>query len=596
MKSLLHNGVLVPPKNIAKGLTIKIKEIGIKLNDEQEEMAVAWTKKVGTPYVEDKVFQRNFHEDFSKKMALDFSFEDVDYSNVLKSILNERELKANLSIEEKKRQASERKAIRDVNKERFGFATVDGLRMEIGNYIVEPNSIFMGRGKHPWRGKWKEGPREEDIEINHIPKGKAPKGAWKVIEDLDGMWIARWRDNLTGKMKYVWPGDSSFLKQQKDIEKFEKAKDLKEKLDIVKAHIESNLTAEDLRRRKIATVCHLIDYLKFRVGDEKDDDEEADTVGASTLRPEHLCFNENGSVTFNFLGKDSIPMNITAQLPENVVRNLREFSQGARKESLFEGVNSNLVGDFLKEVMEGLSAKVFRTLYATETVEKKLRELKIDSQAPEHEKRQVALKANLEAAIVCNHKRTIPKSWDQSLQKKKDRVQKLRHRITTEEKQKRQKLLEEEKKYRNKLELLEKKLTEAEQTERVIKEPLEKEGIQSKNAKAMKRRLDSAKKVTKSTRERIRKLKNSYISKSLKTKRNIEERKRRNKAALDRLQLQLEAQELTRDYNLGTSLKNYIDPRIYYDWGKKVEYDWREYYPATLQKKFSWIEAQPEEE
>ena len=143
---------------------------------------------------------------------------------------------------------------------------------------------------------------------------------------------------------------------------------------------------------------------------------------------------------------------------------------------------------------------------------------------------------------------------------------------------------------------MEKKLTEAEQTERVIKEPLEKEGIQSKNAKAMKRRLDSAKKVTKSTRERIRKLKNSYVSKSLKTKRNIEERKRRNKAALDRLQLQLEAQELTRDYNLGTSLKNYIDPRIYYDWGKKVEYDWREYYPATLQKKFSWIEAQSEEE
>ena len=30
--------------------------------------------------------------------------------------------------------------------------------------------------------------------------------------------------------------------------------------------------------------------------------------------------------------------------------------------------------------------------------------------------------------------------------------------------------------------------------------------------------------------------------------------------------------------------------------GKKVGFDWRSYYPTTLQKKFSWIEEQPEEE
>jgi hypothetical protein len=47
----------------------------------------------------------------------------------------------------------------------------------------------------------------------------------------------------------------------------------------------------------------------------------------------------------------------------------------------------------------------------------------------------------------------------------------------------------------------------------------------------------------------------------------------------------------TRDYNLRTSLKSYIDPRAYYEWGRKVGYDWKLYYPKALQKKFSWVEG-----
>ena len=46
----------------------------------------------------------------------------------------------------------------------------------------------------------------------------------------------------------------------------------------------------------------------------------------------------------------------------------------------------------------------------------------------------------------------------------------------------------------------------------------------------------------------------------------------------------------TKNYNLGTSFKSYIDPRIYFEWGKKIDYDWKLYYPKALQRKFSWIE------
>ncbi|MDI6847836.1 MAG: hypothetical protein QMD23_06910 [Candidatus Bathyarchaeia archaeon] len=75
-----------------------------------------------------------------------------------------------------------------------------------------------------------------------------------------------------------------------------------------------------------------------------------------------------------------------------------------------------------------------------------------------------------------------------------------------------------------------------------------------------------------------------------KLKHALESRKQRDKAAIDKLKLRIETQKETRDYNLATSLKSYIDPRIYCEWGKQVDYDWRRYYPETLRRKFSWIE------
>ncbi len=597
MNTLHHNGVIVPPRYKGRGLSVKIKGQPVRLSDEQEEMAVAWAKKVGTPYVDDLKFAENFHEDFGKALGLKLIPGDVDFTDIIRLVQREREEKQNLAPEVKKAQAAERKAQRESNKEMYGYATVDGQRMELGNYNVEPNSIFMGRGQHPWRGRWKQGPDYGDIELNLSHDAPRPPGSWKATPwEPTTMWIARWTDKLSGKKKYVWPGDASFLKQKKDIEKYDKARALKERLDAVKAHIEGNLTVEDLKRRKVATVCYLIDRLKFRVGDEKDEDDEADTVGASTLRPEHVCFNGDGSVTFNFLGKDSVPMNITANLPPRVVQNLRDFTSGAGKESLFEGINSGHVGDFLKEIMEGLSAKVFRTLYATDAVGGKLATETVKPEDPDYVKRQAALRANLEAAIVCNHKRTIPKTWPQSLQAKKDRLRQLEEKASVGEKAMRQRLVDEEKNYREKLVEAENRLAEAEKREGELRAQLAEVEASGGDDKAPRKRLAAAREKTKSARERVRKLKNAYVTGSMKLRKQLEKRRRRDGEAVERMRLQVEAQEITRDYNLGTSLKNYVDPRIYYDWGKRVGFDWRSYYPTTLQKKFSWIEEQPEDE
>jgi len=596
MEQLHHNGVLVPAKYVGVGLSIIVKAKEITLNDLQEEMVMAWAKKIGTPYVEDREFKKNFHADYSKVLGIKVKPGDVDFSAIYKVVLDERQKRADMSREEKKALAAQRKIIREANKEKYGYAVFDGEKSEIGNYTVEPNSIFMGRGEHPMRGKWKEGPRHEDITLNLSPDIPHPEGNWgQIIWDPESIWIARWKDKLSGKMKYVWPSDSSPIKQKKEIEKFNKAVELRKHLQEIKSHILENMEHDELKRRKTATVCYLIDELKFRVGDEKDE-EEADTVGASTLRPEHICFNEDGTITFDFLGKDSVRHLLTAKLDEKAVKNLREFAEANNESTLFDEVNSSVVSEFLDEVMKGITAKVFRTCHATETVGNKLGQLRINKNAPEYRKKHVATIANLEAAIVCNHKRTIPKTWAQSLQRQKDKLKEKKKRAKDNQKKYTQRIKDAEKKHRERLSKYEVKIKADQEKLKEYQNDLNNRENQGKTTKGVKNRILSKKKTIKNTRERIKNSKIKYKERTAKLLAGKENRRLKDKASIEKASLQIEAKELTKDYNLNTSLKSYIDPRIYYDWSKKVDYDWRKYYSKSLQKKYSWIDPETPKE
>ena len=591
MEKLHHNGVLVPPRYEGKGLTVKVKGREIRLTTEQEEMAVAWAKKVGTPYVEDPVFAKNFHKDFSNKLGIEVKPGDVDYSEIVSLVEKERELKKGLPREEKKLLATQRKAAREANKEHYGFAWVDDERTELANYVAEPSSIFMGRGEHPLRGSWKEGPTEEDVILNLSPDAPTPKGNWKeIVWEPEAIWIARWQDKLSDKMKYVWFSDSSSFKQKKDIEKFDKAKEFRRNLLRVKRHILKNLESDDLKRKKTATVCYLIDKLKIRVGDEKDPD-EADTVGASTLRREHIKINGNGTVSFNFLGKDSVPHIFTTELPEKVIENLKEFS-GNSESTLFEGVRSSQVSEFLDEVMTGLSAKVFRTFYASDAVKTKLDKTPVDSEDPEYVKKYVAKMANLEAAKVCNHKRTIPKRWKASLEKKKDRLEIIKKRAKDAQAKIKQRMKDWTRKHEERLTKQEERLKAAVEKLEDTMRQLEEKEKQGKDVSVLKKRVKRQREAVTRQKQRIRDIKAKQVERMEKLKQSLEKRKQRDISAVEKMKLNITIQGETRDYNLSTSLKSYIDPRIYYEWGKQVEYDWKQYYQKALHKKFSWVDTQ----
>jgi len=533
--------VAFPPEYVQRGINIKILGEIFFLNREQEELIYAWAKKKETHYVKDPVFQANFLSDFKKLLPERFTsvsnIDEIDMTEAFSLVDKELEIKENekiriksLTRDERRRISQEKKLEKEKLKAIYGQAKIDGIEVDVANWLVEPPGIFMGRGLHPLRGRWKPRVTPKDVTLNLGEDASAPEGPWNaIVHDHYSTWLASWIENLTGKRKYVWLHDSSYLRQDNDKAKYDIAKKLEYYIsDIEKEIINQMLSSKDVTRKKIATVCYLIFKLAMRVGDEKDPD-EADTIGASTLRVEHLKFPKIGDkvhIEFNFLGKDSVPWQKTLEIssPDTkaLYENLLFFMKGKDKsDEIFEEITSSKVNKFLrsidKENVPNLTAKVFRTYIATAIVKKHLSEpiLKVNKNESEFKKVYVAKIANLQAAITCNHKKGIDpknpaskKAWEkfeQSLENKKEKIKQLRMELK-------------EKKWKTELQKL------------------------------------------------------------------------RKEQRVEKLEFQLRLQKETRDYNLGTSLRNYIDPRVFKSWCEYVDLDWTKIYTSTLQRKFKWIE------
>ncbi len=113
-----------------------------------------------------------------------------------------------------------------------------------------------------------------------------------------------------------------------------------------------------------------------------------------------------------------------------------------------------------------------------------------------------------------------------------------------------------------------------------------KKGIDPKNPAARKALENFEESITKK-RQAITQLKADVAAMNWKT----EIQKKRLEERIEKLQVQLILQQETRDYNLGTSLRNYIDPRIMKAWLNYVKLDWTKIYTSTLQRKFKWVEG-----
>jgi DNA topoisomerase-1 len=438
---LKHNGPMFPPEYIPHKIPIIVKNKNIILSPLAEEYATLFAKYIDTKYYEINNFKKNFWNDFKLTLGeikID-SLEDIDFSLIKKYLENEKEKKKLITKEEKQ----ETKKTQLLEEEPYMYCIIDGTQQKVGNYKIEPPGIFLGRGSHPKLGKIKKRIYPEDITLNLDKESKIPKTInnhkWgKIIHDNTVIWLATWKDNITGKNKYIFTSLESFFKSKSDEDKFDLAKKLKKKINSIRETYEKELESTNIKNRQLSTALYLIDNLALRVGGKKDSKEQADTVGVTSLRVEHIILLDDNTIKLDFLGKDSIRYCRKINVHSKVYENLKDFIKNkSKKEELFDLITSSLLNEYLNSFMKGLTAKVWRTYNASYIFQKELDKLssskKIDMFTEKDERLHFLIsifnQANTEVALLCNHQKSITTNLDKLIDKITDRIKELKKKL-----------------------------------------------------------------------------------------------------------------------------------------------------------------------
>eukprot|EP00920_Eleutheroschizon_duboscqi_P009611 GHVT01022308.1.p1 GENE.GHVT01022308.1~~GHVT01022308.1.p1 ORF type:complete len:829 (-),score=188.51 GHVT01022308.1:1784-4270(-) len=429
---LEHNGMQFSPPYLPHRVQMKYEGKPVDLNAEAEQVANHWCGVLESEYATKKKFIGNFWQAFLAALPAGHlvkeqgDFTKCDFQPIKDFLDEEKERKKNMTKQEKE----ELKLKKQEADAPYTHALVDYLREKVGNSKVEPPGLFRGRGDHPKQGQLKRPIDPEDITINCAPDAPvasvdgAAGHCWgDVVHDDSVTWLAYYKDTINDQFKYMYLSAATKFKQRHDLLKYEKARKLKLYVEKIRQDYTRKMKSSELQERQLATATYLIDFLALRVGGEKDKDEEADTVGCCSIRVEHVTFDvEAQTITLDFLGKDSIRYLNTVKIDRQAFKNMYSFRQNKKPQAdIFDKISSTTLNQYLKELMPGLSAKVFRTYNASITLEQQLAllsENKIDMADPK------ALEkfyndANREVAILCNHQRAVSRQHGASMERMK---------------------------------------------------------------------------------------------------------------------------------------------------------------------------------
>uniref|UniRef100_A0A5S6QNS7 DNA topoisomerase I n=1 Tax=Trichuris muris TaxID=70415 RepID=A0A5S6QNS7_TRIMR len=537
-KFLEHKGPLFAPAYDPLPESVHFYYDGkpMKLAVDTEEVASFYAKMLDHEYTTKEVFNKNFFHDWRKVMThaereVITDLSKCNFREMCDYYLKKSEERKAMSKEEKQQLKAEQEKIRL----EYGVAVVDGHKEKIGNFKIEPPGLFRGRGTHPKMGRLKRRIQPEDVIINCSKDSKVPDPPaghkWKEVRyDNTVTWLASWTENIMGSNKYVMLNPGSKIKGEKDWEKYETARKLKDLVDGIRSNYRDDWKSKETKIRQRSVALYFIDKLALRAGHEKEDNETADTVGCCSLRCEHIKLHEEldgqqNVVEFDFLGKDSIRYYNRVPVERRVFKNLKIFMEHKDPEDdLFDRLTTASLNKHLQSLMDGLTAKVFRTYNASITLQQQLDQLTKGDMNPA-EKLLAYNRANRQVAILCNHQRTVPKAHDQQMEN------------------------------------IQKKIDEKE-----------------KQVKEAKTALKKAKADHKATG-------------TAKTKKVLDQKQKalgRFEEQLLKLKVRATDKEENKEIALSTSKLNYLDPRITVAWCKKHDVPIDKIYNKTQREKFRW--------
>jgi DNA topoisomerase-1 len=432
---LQHNGPMFPPPYIVHKVPVIINNKEVILPELAEEYATMYARFIDTDYITNNTFKKNFWKDFKPTLNISISsLDEIDFTLIKKYLDRIKEEKSEMSKENKEKLKEQQ----DMLEEPYKFCIIDGVQQQVGNYKIEPPGIFLGRGSHPKIGRIKKRIMPCDVTINLSKDAPVPKlqhdMKWgEVIHDSSVIWLASWKEEITGKNKYVFTSLDSFFKSKSDQDKFDLARQLKRKVSSIREDYEKQLVSSDIKSRQLATALYFIDNLALRVGGSKDTKEEADTVGVTSLRVEHITMLDNNMIRLDFLGKDSVRYCKRVTVHSDVYKNLQDFIKDkSKKEDLFDKITSSSLNDYLSMILKGLTAKVWRTYNASYLFQKeidKIRAEKVENVEPnERLNYLIAMfnQANTAVALLCNHQKSSNSSLDTLVTKLDEKIKELK--------------------------------------------------------------------------------------------------------------------------------------------------------------------------
>jgi DNA topoisomerase I len=641
-----HAGVAFPEPYQPHSIPLLYKNQPVVLTPAQEEAATLFAAMdpdgmhLGNPKTV-PIFIQNFFADFQlllgKKHVIQ-KFEHCNFDAIRQHLQTKKMI--NKAATDAERLAA--KEGRSDALHRFGYAMVDGHLERVGNFNMEPPGTFRGRGIHPKMGRLKARVLPEQVSINvsecaPVPRCSVPGHAWAdVRHDPAGQWLATWKENINnqvrggfagisvvvvfcyeasfslqfviGQSKYMQLAAQSSFKGKSDRSKYNKAALLCMNIVKIRQSYKKDLKSKDDLTRQLATAVWVIDRLALRVGGEKDTDEEADTVGCCSLRVEHLHIDpnqeggNNREIELEFLGKDSMLYKQTIDfgaalynddngMGTQVYDNFKAFCKKKKSsDQVFQDLNPTILNNHLKQFMDGLSAKVFRTYNASKTLQDELRKqealtawtsLSVTEKVTEYNS------ANREVAILCNHQRSVSKAQETQLEN-------IGAKLETLKKQKKQlkgilkKLVDGDtsgipvrKSYETMQEEVDQALAEATRAKETAQTTEEKIAATEADAaaKALKRNLAQAKFEKAHLWEKVPS--SDQVSKKI----GLWTKK------IQKLELDLKHKDDNKEVSLGTSKINYMDPRISVAWCKRNEMPIEKIFSKTLRDKFNWAMA-----
>ena len=352
--------------------------------------------------------------------------------------------------------------------------------------------------------------------------------------------------------------------------------------------------------KQLATAMWVIDILALRVGGEKGED-EADTVGCCSLRVEHLNFEGGGDydIELEFLGKDSMLYKQTTDFDKygdvgrKVYDNFVTFCKKKKPDQqVLDKLDPPELNRHLSSLMPGLTAKVFRTYNASETLQRELPQGE-DLEGLSYPQKVLKYnEANKKVAILCNHQKTVSKAQEDGLAALADRLDLLK-------KQKKElgailKALKEKNPS-----AIKNKSGSAERTVEAAKAAIEKAKDMTEKAKTSEQKIQATEAMTRAKEQqkagRLAVQKESHLYSSAPSVESVKKRILTWTEKIRKLELDIRNKDDNKEVALGTSKINYCDPRISVAWCKANEVPIERVFPKTLRDKFVWALAVPPE-